>query len=292
MEKCREAREEHFHHRTCLADDEHVDTFKGKHRLQVMLFDVFWVSAHQLDMDVKSMVVAMNCCEYSGPILRLCSETRSETSSAPSSCFSVGQAHWGSKVQKLAKQSISAVTLKSHCCCDGLTFSGACKSCKSHCSLVLLSGGRLVLCLVRQWHCGMSSMKYNMSIYKLSICIYIYQYCVWYVYDICEYRLMKIVAVLAQPLKTYRLCPQQRSAAWCLCEAATGRMLVKAVPEGCSHWPFSAERANFCAINRCWNLAAYIQYIYIHIYIILYSLYIHICIYTCLNDGVKIFFQY
>ena len=41
MEKCREAREEHFHHRTCLADDEHVDTFKGKHRLQVMLFDVF-----------------------------------------------------------------------------------------------------------------------------------------------------------------------------------------------------------------------------------------------------------
>ena len=139
-----------------------------------MLFDVFWVSAHQLDMDVKSMVVAMNCCEYSGPILRLCSETRSETSSAPSSCFSVGQAHWGSKVQKLAKQSISAVTLKSHCCCDGLTFSGACKSCKSHCSLVLLSGGRLVLCLVRQWHCGMSSMKYNMSIYKLSICIYIY----------------------------------------------------------------------------------------------------------------------
>ena len=187
MEKCREAREEHFHHRTCLADDEHVDTFKGKHRLQVMLFDVFWVSAHQLDMDVKSMVVAMNCCEYSGPILGLCSETRSETSSAPSSCFSVGQAHWGSKVQKLAKQSISAVTLKSHCCCDGLTFSGACKSCKSHCSLVLLSGGRLVLCLVRQWHCGMSSMKYNMSIYKLSICIYIYisilsMICIWHLW--------------------------------------------------------------------------------------------------------------
>ena len=109
----------------------------------------------------------------------------------------------------------------------------------------------------------------------IHVYIYIYQYCVWYVYDICEYRLMKILAVLAQPLKTYRLCPQQRSAAWCLCEAATGRMLVKAVPEGCSHWPCSAERANFCAINRCWNLAAYMLYIYIIMYSIYTYMHIH-----------------
>ena len=99
------------------------------------------------------------------------------------------------------------------------------------------------------------------------------------IYDIC--RLMKILAVLAQPLKTYRLCPQQRSAAWCLCEAA-GRMLVRAV--GLAVQNMQSFLCNKSLLKSCClHTICNIQYTVYKIYVVWY---------TCLNNGGETFFQY